>query len=299
MSTELEEGGATEMCCASCGIAEVDDVKLQKCEDCDLVRYCSDKCQKNHRPQHERACKERATELRDEILFRQPESSYLGDCPICFLPIAVEFFVQSCCSKMICDGCSYANARRETKERQTCPFCRHPVPRLKEEIDKNNNKRVAANDPIALMQMGMEYHHKGEEEAAVDHLTKAAELGFVEAHWKLAFFYEKGLGVEEDAKKALYHYEEAAIGGHCDARYAVVSHEMQNNRSERAIKHLIIAANLGHDHSIKVLKMFYSGGRISKDQFASTLRAYQAAVDATKSPQREAAAKIMAAEGNL
>eukprot|EP00985_Skeletonema_marinoi_P013076 scaffold6442_cov73-Skeletonema_marinoi.AAC.18 len=257
MSTDLEEGGAAEMCCASCGITEVDDVKLQKCDACDLVRYCSDKCHEDNRPTHERACKERATELRDEILFKQPESSYLGDCPICFLPISVEFFVQSCCSKMICDGCSYANARRETKKRQTCPFCRHPVPRSKEEIDKNNNKRVAANDPIALMQMGMEYHHKGENEAAVDHLTKAAELGF-------------GLGVEEDEKKALYHYEEAAIG----------------------------AANLGHDHSIKVLKMFYSGGRISKDQFASTLRAYQAAVDATKSPQREAAAKIMAAEGN-
>ena len=25
-------------CCASCGIAEVDNVKLKQCDDCDLVR---------------------------------------------------------------------------------------------------------------------------------------------------------------------------------------------------------------------------------------------------------------------
>ena len=35
-----------DMCCASCGIAEVDDIRLNECNDCDLVRYCSDRCQK-------------------------------------------------------------------------------------------------------------------------------------------------------------------------------------------------------------------------------------------------------------
>ena len=29
-------------CCASCGIAEVDNVKLKECDDCDLAPYCSD-----------------------------------------------------------------------------------------------------------------------------------------------------------------------------------------------------------------------------------------------------------------
>jgi len=33
-------------------------------------------------------------------------------------------------------------------------------------------------------------------------------------------------------------------------------------------------------------------GRVSKDDFAAALRAHQAAVDATKSPQREAAAAL-------
>ena len=62
-------------CCASCGIAEIDDIKLKDCDGCDLVKYCSDKCKEDHRPQHEEACTDRAAELRDELLFKQPESS--------------------------------------------------------------------------------------------------------------------------------------------------------------------------------------------------------------------------------
>eukprot|EP00985_Skeletonema_marinoi_P022217 scaffold14081_cov66-Skeletonema_marinoi.AAC.1 len=52
-------------CCASCGIAEVDELKLTECTDCDLVKYCSDACQHDHKLQHEEACKKRAAELRD------------------------------------------------------------------------------------------------------------------------------------------------------------------------------------------------------------------------------------------
>jgi len=40
-------------CCASCGIAKVDDIKLKECDDCKSVKYCSDACQKNHKSQHE------------------------------------------------------------------------------------------------------------------------------------------------------------------------------------------------------------------------------------------------------
>jgi hypothetical protein len=36
------------------------------------------------------ACKKRAAELRDEILFKQPENTHLGDCPICFLPLSLD-----------------------------------------------------------------------------------------------------------------------------------------------------------------------------------------------------------------
>ena len=85
--SKTNEPDCDTRCCASCGIAEVDDVKLMRCTACYLVRYCSVICQRNHRPQHKRACKRHAAELRDELLFRQPESSHIGDCPICMLPL--------------------------------------------------------------------------------------------------------------------------------------------------------------------------------------------------------------------
>ncbi len=45
--------------CATCGIAQVDDTKLEECDGCDLVKHCSDKCRENHIEQHEEEFKKR------------------------------------------------------------------------------------------------------------------------------------------------------------------------------------------------------------------------------------------------
>jgi hypothetical protein len=55
------------------------------------------------------------------------------------------------------------------------------------------------------------------------------------------------------------------------------------------MKHLIIAANQGDDGSLEMLKDAFGEGLVSKEDFAAALRGHQAAVDATKSPQREEA----------
>ena len=99
----------------------------------------------------------------------------------------------------------------------------------------------------------------------------------------------EGEVVERDEKKGLYYLEEAAIAGHPSARYNLAGYEWDNERYDRAVKHFIIAANLGHDGSIQMLKECYKHGFVSKEDFAAALRAHQAAVDATKSPQRDAA----------
>ena len=97
------------------------------------------------------------------------------------------------------------------------------------------------------------------------------------------------LGVRRE-KKECYHLEEAAIAGHPTARYLLGTIEWMNGGEYRAMKHFIIAANLGCDQSLRSLKRSYEYGLVSKDDFAAALRAHQAAVDATKSPQREEAA---------
>jgi tetratricopeptide (TPR) repeat protein len=296
-STKLE-AEADMMCCASCGIAGVDDVKLEYCNACKLVRYCSVECQQEHSPQHEQACKKRAAELHDEILFKQPESSHFGDCPICFLPLPIDptkSTLMSCCSKSVCNGCNYANQLREFEQSldPTCPFCRHRAPKTKAEVDKNTMKRAKANDPLAMSRLAASRFDKGDYGSALDYWTKAAELGDAAAHYQLSCLYHKGAGVEKDMKKAVYHWEEAAIGGHPIARYNLGCHEKNIGQIERAGKHFIIAANLGHDTSLKRLMECYNEGHVQKDDFAAALRAHQAAVSATRSPQREAAAEYM------
>ncbi len=90
MSSEAEAAAADEVC-ASCGTAAVDDVKLKKCNnDCDLVKYCSDTCEANHREQHEEECIIRRTEIRDRDLFAMPHGSHWGECPICCLPLPLD-----------------------------------------------------------------------------------------------------------------------------------------------------------------------------------------------------------------
>ncbi len=280
--------------CASCGVAEVDDIKLEECGDCDLARYCSDECQQEHKPKHEDACKKRAAELRDELLFRQPESTHLGDCPICFLPLPIDtlkFNMTTCCNTLICNGCDYANVMREAEMRleKRCLFCREPVPSTYEERHQQLMKRAEANDPVAVQYRGLTQQEMGEQSRAFESFTKAAELGNVKAHFHLAGIYMTGDGVEKDKKKEFYHLEEAAIGGDPDARYDLGIGELADGNDSRALKHFIIAAKQGDEDSTKMLMDFYKNGKISKEDFAAALRAHQAAVDATKSPQREVA----------
>ena len=209
MSMEIDPDDGT-MCCASCGKAKVDNIKLMRCTACYLVRYCSVVCQKSHQSQHKRACKKRAAELRDEILFKQPESSHLGDCPICCLPVpldrkkSVSF---SCCSKSICLGCMYANAALECSEKRIpkCPFCRHLCGQSKEKIERRRKERFEANDPFALREAGRTHFYDGDHKRAFEYWTKAAKLGDAKSHYQLSELYTDGLGVERNKKKVIYH----------------------------------------------------------------------------------------------
>mmetsp|Transcript_25958 Transcript_25958/g.52060 ORF Transcript_25958/g.52060 Transcript_25958/m.52060 type:complete len:306 (+) Transcript_25958:60-977(+) len=292
MSSEAEAINGTR--CASCGVAEGDDIKLRNCTACHLVKYCGVKCQKEHRPKHKRECKKRAAELRDEILFKQPESSHLGDCPICCLPISIDVeksIMMACCSQQICKGCSYTNAMLEIEKglAQRCPFCRHPKPETQKDGEKNCMKRVEANDPVALREFGNRRLSERDHVGALEYWTKAAELGDSVAHYQLHCSYQDGEGVEMDMKKAIYHAEQAAIGGNPRARFNLGYEEFGNHRIERAVKHWIIAANLGCDLSVEALRTGYTVGVVQKEDFAAALRAHKAALDATKSPQREEA----------
>ncbi len=302
MTTEADNNSEmTNEVCASCGIAAIDNVTLKKCGGCELVEYCSVECQKNHGPQHKQACKKRMAEIRDDRLFTQPKISCYGECPICCLPLPIPEASQyggremTCCSKIICRGCCYAAVVESAlnERRFRCPFCREPLPKTKE-MNQNRMKRVKANDPFALQWAGGLCHHEGDIEGAIQYWTKAAELGEMDAHFNLSLMYQRGEGVEKDQKKVIYHLEEAAIGGHPEARYNLGVYEKDGDGGsyDKAVKHFIIAANLGYDDALDTLKDCFLNGLVSKEVYASALRGHQAAVDATKSKHREEAEKI-------
>ncbi len=309
MVEEMCTSWANEVC-ANCGKGEGDNIKLSECTACHFVRYCSDTCEKKHLSKHRIMCKnpaviyddnniiknttatEKAPEnIRDDDLFRQPDESHLGECPICCLPLSIDLnksVMNSCCCKRICNGCDYANKKQG--QHPKCPYCREPLPRSKEEIDQNCEKRAKANDPVALLQMGVKRYKEGDYLGAFEYWTNSAELGEMDAHYNLSLLYHNG-EVEKDIKKEVYHMEEAAIGGHPLARNNLGCYEGKNRRKDRAMKHFIIAAKLGYDVSLEVVKKGFQRGDASKEDFEGALRGHQAAVHATRSQQRDEAEK--------
>jgi tetratricopeptide (TPR) repeat protein len=231
-------------------------------------------------------------ELRDKKLFTQPDGSHRGECPICCLPLPLEgpkSSLMPCCSKSICNGCDYANGTREIEAglEQRCAFCREPASKSQEEAVKQIRKRIKKNCPVAMRVMGKRCYHEGDYETALEYWTKAAGLGDAMAHYSLFFRYLNGDRVEKDENRAIYHLEGSAIAGHPAARHLLGHEEVKNGRFERAKKHWIIAANLGWNDSLTALRTLYADGHASKEDYANALRAYQAAVEATKSQQRE------------
>jgi TPR repeat protein len=150
-------------------------------------------------------------------------------------------------------------------------------------------ERAKANDPVALCKMGKYSYDEEDYEGAFEYWTKAAGLGDIDAHYHLSLLYAEGKGVERDLKKKINHLEEAAIGGHPEARFNLGCHEGRNGRFDRMVKHYVIAANLGLDEALEDVKKGFQRGFVSKEDYAAALRGHQAAVDATKSAQREEA----------
>ena len=155
---------------------------------------------------------------------------------------------------------------------------------------------MACNDSDAFVMMGS-VHHQGTKEIkqdlgkAVALWEKAVELGSDLAHYYLGVAYMNGHGVEEDDKKALYHYRLAAISGNLFARYNLGVLARKSNQGGLAIKHWVIGANAEHDGSSAAIKKCYKHGYVDKDVFAKALRAHKLVSDEINSLERVAAAK--------
>ena len=122
---------------------------------------------------------------------------------------------------------------------------------------------------------------------------KAGELGCSGGYFNLGIAYRDGMGVETDIKKAKHYFELAAMKGNVNARHNLGCEEGEAGKIERAYKHLIISAKAGHKDSLELVKIGFRNGKVTKDEYANTLRAYQKINDEMKSEERDKAARVM------
>ena len=303
--------------CAECG--KEGGARLKACKSCMLVKYCNAICQRNHWAKHKKDCKLRATELRDEALFKDPPAK--EDCPICFLPMPMlliccvtlppatslsvpiyDFAIANeeltcketekyypCCGKTICKGCIYSFCMSGNIGK--CPFCNS------KRADKTDEEQVAelmnraeTNDPGAMDMLGNQYHHgrvgfQQDHEKAKELYTRAAELGLTKAHSHLGNIYQE----EGNMKKAKFHYEAAAMAGHEVARHNIGLMEYNSGNMERAVKHWTIAASAGDYLAMHHLLTVLKKGYVSRESINSTLEAYNNSCVVMRSKARDAA----------
>jgi tetratricopeptide (TPR) repeat protein len=313
------------VCCADCG--EEGGASLKACTACKLVKYCNADCQRNHWPTHKKLCKERAAELRDEALFKDPPAK--KDCPICFLPmpnqliacislppatissVPISDYAEAndmlakveaeayfpCCGKSVCCGCIQSFYESRIIK---CPYCKtQGTNKTNEKAVDELKKRVEANDASAILVLGNSYRSglfglQHDREKAIELWKQAAKLGSSQAHYHLGNveFHEEG-----NSKRAQIHYEAAAMAGHEAARCFLANMELDKSRKmkraesylmkERAVKHLKIAASAGHFTAMSILLGAFKGGIVSRDELESILTAYNNSCAEMRSEARD------------
>ena len=299
MSCVPGEGEGDDVC-ANCGKTGSDTVKLKDCTACRLVKYCSVDCQKAHRTQHKKACKQRVAELKDEELYNQGHERPEGDfCPICTMPIPLPVndhsVVHLCCMKKICKGCDHAAKKRGMSD---CPFCRTPRPVTNADELAMIQARVGKKDPEAIYLLGGKYAHghlglQKDTRRAVELLEEAAELGSNDALCYLGVVYHRGEGeVQEDKVKGIHFYKKAAMQGHVQSRFNLGCCEWKKENYDRAVRHWLISAKMGHKGSLEIIKEMFMAGVATKEQYAEALKGYQDAVEEMKSHDRDEAKRL-------
>ena len=125
---------------------------------------------------------------------------------------------------------------------------------------------------------------------AVELYKRGAELGDELGHYNLGCAYFEGLGVARSNKKAIHHWNLAAMKGHARSRYHLGATEMQKGNVERALKHFVIGAKMGDEEMLKaVASEGYKKGRMNQFEFMEVVRVHNAYNEEIKSEQRNKA----------
>ena len=225
------------------------------------------------------------------------------ECPLCAHPLPLDpldIVRMFCCGQTICAGCMYAAKTKMVGANfDKCPYCLTPAGTRKT-ILKQLNKRVNKHkDPTAMFQLAKMYGQGAcgipkNPKKKVELLRMAADLEGPEALVSLSVYYVDGYqdgNIAKDLAKAKKYLEIAAY------RLGVALAWLNLGRlyltKERnipaSLHHYRVAASYGYDEALGNVKQGYKKGCISKEVFAATLRAWQAANDDMRTEGREKA----------
>ena len=191
----------------------------------------------------------------DEDLFKTPPRK--EDCPICFLRMPAHscgWRYHSCYGKVICSGCVYA-CINAVEDIPLCPFCRALASTSNEENNKRMKKRLKANDPEAMYNIGC-YRNLGMHGYLKDNTKvlelwhRAGELGSTTAYTNVGYAFMNGRGVKRDVKRAIHYYEIAAMKGDALAWSNLGEFEKNLGNLDRALKHYMMAVEGGLSESL-------------------------------------------------
>ena len=213
-------------------------VKLKNCTACRLVKYCGVECQKAHRKQHKKACKQRAAELKDEAGNQDSFSALMIICGACERDAARGRIQRGT-----------AGAQTEHQEMRGVRGRGESAGADEEGPREVGGGRVSHLQPAVaarceavmlqgvLHEVGVRWLHLGssqtrheglsvlpgttpEESQVLAMIQKRVDAGDPVAIWHLGDQYHYGqYGLEKDVARAVELYERAAELGVKDAHY--------------------------------------------------------------------------------
>ena len=265
----------SDAACANCGKQGSDIVKLKNCTACRLVKYCGVDCQKAHRKQHKKACKQRAAELKGEGSDRvstgkKQDSAMMMICGACERTLPEDSFSgeqrglgQSSrrCEECVATGNQLVLMRkgRTRSEEDECPICNLLLPlEVKQSVFRPCcMKEVCVGCAAAAWKRGMRgcpfcrTPDPEESSQTLAMIKKRADAGDPKALYVLGDKYRVGLnGLEKDVARAVELYKRAAELDSKDAHFRLGLLYYQGTNVEKdtvkAMRHYEAAAMRGH-----------------------------------------------------
>ena len=201
-----------------------------------------------------------------QLLKQNQEDS---QCPLCLEDLPAIFpceempRIMNCCGVRMCKECGEDwRARQDTSKEVICFSCRRPV--TTESGKKASKNGSNYRKGMALGKKSADLLHSGKLQKSYDCITKAADLGFVDAYPQLVLSYYEGsyhgLAVEKSVEKAKKLAQEGSDRGNEKCNFFLgkfLYDELQDHSHPETFRLLSLSAYQGFIDAIRTLAYSY------------------------------------------